>query len=188
MDGATTANVIRRKVDDLGRVVIPAAIRRSLNIREGDALEVAVEGERVVLARPQDACVFCAREDQALVRFRNRLLCAGCVAALRDLVSPSGPGEHDPVAAVPPSPIPEPPPSPTPGPVPDPQPSPIPPDPLPPTPGPDPSPPGPGPDPAPDPDPSPQPPPEPDPEPAPAGTDGRRRPRHDQIPASTTAW
>ncbi len=185
MDGATTSNVIRRKVDDLGRVVIPAAIRRSLNIREGDALEVAVEGERVVLARPQDACVFCSREDQALVRFRNRLLCAGCVAALRDLVSPSDPDGPQPVAAVPPSPIPDPQPSPTPGPTPDPQPSPIPPDPFPPAPGPDPSPPGP--DPAPEPDPSPQPPPEPDPEPAPAGQD-RGRARHDQIPASTTAW
>lgn len=73
---------IRRKVDDLGRVVIPAGMRRTLGIREGDTIEVAVEGERVVLAKPRDACVFCGREEDELTGFRGRLVCRDCLASL----------------------------------------------------------------------------------------------------------
>jgi AbrB family transcriptional regulator, transcriptional pleiotropic regulator of transition state genes len=73
---------IRRKVDDLGRVVIPASIRRSLRIREGEAVEVSVEGERVVLAKPRESCVFCSREGDDLRTFRGRLLCRECLAGL----------------------------------------------------------------------------------------------------------
>jgi AbrB family transcriptional regulator, transcriptional pleiotropic regulator of transition state genes len=77
-----TSSGIRRKVDDLGRVVIPASIRRSLGIREGDAVEVSVEGERVVLAKPRESCVFCGREEQGLTTFRGRLLCRECLGGL----------------------------------------------------------------------------------------------------------
>lgn len=73
---------IRRKVDDLGRVVIPAGIRRSLGMREGDTVEVTVEGERVVISRPQDACVFCGREEDDLQGFRGRLVCRDCLGSL----------------------------------------------------------------------------------------------------------
>lgn len=77
-----TSSGIRRKVDDLGRVVIPAGIRRALGIREGDPVEVTVEGERVVLAKPRDACVFCGREEDRLTGFRGRLVCRDCLASL----------------------------------------------------------------------------------------------------------
>lgn len=73
---------IRRKVDDLGRVVIPASLRRSLGMREGDTVEVTVEGERVVISRPQDACVFCGREEDDLQGFRGRLVCRDCLGSL----------------------------------------------------------------------------------------------------------
>lgn len=76
------ASGIRRKVDDLGRVVIPASIRRSLNIREGDAVEVSVDGERVILTKPVDACVFCGLEDPDLTAYRNRLVCPDCLGSL----------------------------------------------------------------------------------------------------------
>lgn len=72
---------IRRKVDDLGRVVIPAGIRRSLGIREGDQVEVFVDGERVVLAKPTDRCVFCG-SDEELRTFRGKMLCRPCVASV----------------------------------------------------------------------------------------------------------
>ena len=73
---------IRRKIDDLGRVVIPAGIRRTLGLREGDPVEVTVEGERVVLAKPRDACVFCGREEEQLTGFRGRLVCRDCLTSL----------------------------------------------------------------------------------------------------------
>lgn len=72
---------IRRKVDDLGRVVIPAGIRRSLSIREGDAVEVHVEGDQVILSKPTDHCVFC-REEEGLQTFREKAVCRRCVAAV----------------------------------------------------------------------------------------------------------
>lgn len=145
---------IRRKVDDLGRVVIPAGIRRALNIREGDAVEVTVEGERVVIARPNNACVFCSREGEPLHRFRNRLVCADCLGGLgrtdaqvRAVAADGAASGATGVAGVP---------------VPDP----LPPSPLPPTPAPEPDPEPPAPDPSPDPLPAPGPFPEPEPLPA----------------------
>ncbi len=72
---------IRRKVDDLGRVVIPVGLRRNLGIDEGDLLEFSVEGERIILARPSDRCVLCAA-DTSLVEFRGRRVCASCVTEL----------------------------------------------------------------------------------------------------------
>lgn len=82
---------IHRKVDDLGRVVIPAGIRRSLGIREGDSLEVHVEGEQVVLSKPIDQCVFCGSEDH-LEAFREKMLCRGCVGGVATLGGARRPG------------------------------------------------------------------------------------------------
>jgi transcriptional pleiotropic regulator of transition state genes len=103
---------IRRKVDDLGRVVIPAGIRRSLGIREGDEVEVHVDGEQVVLSRPAVRCVLCGTEDGPLLPFRERQVCRSCVAsvgvlddALRDrareaAAAPSPSGWQPPAAVV----------------------------------------------------------------------------------------
>jgi AbrB family transcriptional regulator, transcriptional pleiotropic regulator of transition state genes len=88
---------IRRKVDDLGRVVIPAGIRRSVGIREGDAVEFHVEGEQVILAKPIDQCVFCG-EAEGVEEFRDRPVCPRCVGELadrRDQGSPSTVGSRD---------------------------------------------------------------------------------------------
>lgn len=73
---------ITRKVDDLGRVVIPAGIRRALGIVEGDTVEVALDGDRVVMAKPVDRCVFCASSHEALRPFHGKAVCTGCIAAL----------------------------------------------------------------------------------------------------------
>lgn len=79
---------IRRKVDDLGRVVIPVGIRRSLGIDEGSELDVAVDGDRIVLAKPQDACVFCGDDREPLQIFRERRICPGCLAEVAALDDP----------------------------------------------------------------------------------------------------
>lgn len=75
---------IRRKVDDLGRVVLPATLRRALGIREGDEVEVALDGDRLVLAKPAERCTFCNGTD-GLEAFRGRVVCWSCLAALRAL-------------------------------------------------------------------------------------------------------
>jgi AbrB family looped-hinge helix DNA binding protein len=40
-----------RKIDDLGRIVIPAETRRLLNIHEGDQLAIAVDGDQIILRK-----------------------------------------------------------------------------------------------------------------------------------------
>lgn len=80
---------IRRKVDDLGRVVIPVGLRRNLGIEEGDLLEFSIEGERIILARPNDRCVLCAA-DAALVEFRGRSVCSACVEELEQARATQG--------------------------------------------------------------------------------------------------
>ena len=85
------ATGIRRKVDDLGRVVIPAGVRRSLGIREGDSLEVSVDGDKVVLSKPVDRCALCGTGDLALHQVGERNMCVQCIDRVAEI--------HDPLEA-----------------------------------------------------------------------------------------
>jgi AbrB family transcriptional regulator, transcriptional pleiotropic regulator of transition state genes len=69
---------IVRKVDELGRVVIPIELRRTLGIGEKDALEIYVDGERIVLKKYEPACVFCGSADD-IIHFRGKNICSVCV-------------------------------------------------------------------------------------------------------------
>ncbi|HYR63625.1 MAG TPA: AbrB/MazE/SpoVT family DNA-binding domain-containing protein [Actinomycetota bacterium] len=77
-----------RKVDDLGRVVVPAEMRKSFGIREGDYLDISVEDDRIILAKRQDACVFC-RSSEDLKEYRGRMVCAGCIGELSGASQPA---------------------------------------------------------------------------------------------------
>lgn len=70
-----------RKVDDLGRVVIPAEMRKSFGIKEGDLLDISVEGEQIIFSKKQDVCVFCASTED-LKEFKTRMVCATCIGEL----------------------------------------------------------------------------------------------------------
>ena len=48
-----------RRVDELGRIVIPIELRRTLDIAEKDALEIYVDGEQIILKKYEPACIFC---------------------------------------------------------------------------------------------------------------------------------
>jgi transcriptional pleiotropic regulator of transition state genes len=74
---------IARRVDDLGRIVLPIELRRQFGIEAGDALDIAVDPEAhaIVLRKSQEECVFCAARDD-LRDYRQRRVCAGCVAEL----------------------------------------------------------------------------------------------------------
>jgi transcriptional pleiotropic regulator of transition state genes len=76
-----------RRVDELGRIVIPVEIRKRFGIRDRDPLEISVQGDSVVLTRPIGRCVFCSSPDD-LTEFRDRSVCADCLTLLRaDVVS-----------------------------------------------------------------------------------------------------
>ena len=72
---------IVRKVDELGRIVLPIELRRTLDISEKDALEIYVEGDNIILHKYQAACVFCD-STRNIVSFKGRNVCADCIAKL----------------------------------------------------------------------------------------------------------
>jgi transcriptional pleiotropic regulator of transition state genes len=72
---------IVRKVDELGRIVLPIEMRRTLDIAEKDTLEVYVEGENIILTKYHDACVFCDRTKN-LINYKGRYVCPDCIAEL----------------------------------------------------------------------------------------------------------
>lgn len=69
---------IVRKVDELGRIVIPKELRRTLNIEEGDPLEIFVDGEEVVLRKYEPGCVFCGNA-KYVVEFKGNKVCTNCI-------------------------------------------------------------------------------------------------------------
>lgn len=68
---------ITRKIDDLGRIVIPAETRRMFNIREGDHLFISVEGGNIVLRKMTDTCTFCG-SDVNVSLFKGKGICQSC--------------------------------------------------------------------------------------------------------------
>jgi AbrB family transcriptional regulator, transcriptional pleiotropic regulator of transition state genes len=73
---SASRGVIRR-IDEVGRVVIPAEYRKVLGINLGDHLDMTLDGSGIVLRRIEAACIFCAAIDE-LTRFSNRAVCATC--------------------------------------------------------------------------------------------------------------
>lgn len=73
---------IVRKVDELGRLCIPAELRRTLNIEEGDTLEIFVEGEEMILRKYQAGCIFCG-EFKDSTNFKNKIVCKKCIKELK---------------------------------------------------------------------------------------------------------
>jgi transcriptional pleiotropic regulator of transition state genes len=82
VEAALRTTGVSRKVDDLGRIVLPAELRKSFDIREGDQIEIAVEEDRIILSKRRSACTFCGERD-GLRTFREHPLCASCLAELR---------------------------------------------------------------------------------------------------------
>lgn len=75
---------IVRRVDDLGRIVIPKELRRCLCIEEGDSLEIYVEGEQIILKKYEPTCVFCGEGD-GIKNFNGKNICPSCVKKIRKL-------------------------------------------------------------------------------------------------------
>lgn len=75
-----------RKIDELGRIVLPSELRRVFGIREGDELEISVDGERVILQKRQDQCLFCSA-DQPEIDYKDRKICQACATELGTMTS-----------------------------------------------------------------------------------------------------
>ena len=76
---------IVRKVDELGRVVIPIELRRTLGIDVKDALEIYVEGEHIIFKKYQPACLFCDSASD-VTNYKGKLMCKECLNTLKEKV------------------------------------------------------------------------------------------------------
>jgi AbrB family transcriptional regulator, transcriptional pleiotropic regulator of transition state genes len=76
------ATGVSRKVDDLGRIVLPAEIRRSFDIREGDHVDIGIDENKIILSKQLNTCTFCGG-GETLRQFRNHPVCASCLAELK---------------------------------------------------------------------------------------------------------
>jgi transcriptional pleiotropic regulator of transition state genes len=79
---------IVRKVDELGRVVLPMELRRTLGIAEKDALEIYVDLERIILKRYEPACIFCNNASDIQV-FHGKNVCRECASAMSKAIGPN---------------------------------------------------------------------------------------------------
>lgn len=74
---------IVRKVDELGRVVIPIELRRNLDVDVKDPLEIFVEGEHIILKKYAPSCIFCGQAKN-VDTYKGKKICQSCLADLKN--------------------------------------------------------------------------------------------------------
>ena len=75
---------IVRKVDELGRIVLPIEMRRTLDIAEKDSLEIYVEGASIILKKYKPSCIFCDSSKEIML-FKGKNVCPKCMKELKGL-------------------------------------------------------------------------------------------------------
>ena len=71
-------------MDELGRIVLPIEMRRTLDIGERDALEIYVEGSSVILKKYKPSCIFCDATKDVVV-FKGKNVCPKCLKELKEM-------------------------------------------------------------------------------------------------------
>ena len=74
---------IVRRVDELGLIVLPIELRRTLDITERDSLEIYVDGSSIILKKYQPACIFCD-DAKDVVSYKGKNICAKCLKELKE--------------------------------------------------------------------------------------------------------
>lgn len=75
---------IIRRVDELGRVVIPIELRNKFGIAEKDPIEIYVDGSNIILKKHEPNCVFCGNSKK-LVEYKGKLICDKCSKQISEL-------------------------------------------------------------------------------------------------------
>ena len=75
---------IVRKIDELGRIVLPIETRKRLDLMAGDGVEIFVERDRVILKKYAPACIFCGEVDD-VVNYGDKKICRSCLEELKNL-------------------------------------------------------------------------------------------------------
>lgn len=83
--GLHSTGIVRR-IDHLGRVVIPKEVRDAFGLGRDAELAIAVDGETVVLERPNVTCTFCGSHEH-VIAFHGKAICVECIRQVRELAS-----------------------------------------------------------------------------------------------------
>lgn len=71
---------IVRKIDDLGRIVIPMELRRTMNIKQRESMEIFTDQDTIILKKFQDSCLLCGADDKdKLIDLKGKPICQKCV-------------------------------------------------------------------------------------------------------------
>lgn len=73
---------IVRRVDELGRIVIPIELRRTLDIEIKDSLEIFVDGEQIILKKYSPSCIFCGNAKD-VINYKGKNICQTCLEELK---------------------------------------------------------------------------------------------------------
>ena len=71
-----------RKLDELGRIVIPNELRRTMDIAIKDTLEIFVDGDQIILKKYHPACIFC-NDARDVILYKGKLVCKTCLEELK---------------------------------------------------------------------------------------------------------
>lgn len=74
---------IVRKIDDLGRMVIPIELRKTMNINKKDPMEIFVEDDKIILKKYEPACIFCGSADNTF-EYKGRTICQECMDKMKE--------------------------------------------------------------------------------------------------------
>lgn len=74
---------IVRKIDSLGRFVIPIELRNVLEISTSDSIEIFTDEDKIILKKYQPACLFCGNADD-ITYYKGKLICKNCLAELKN--------------------------------------------------------------------------------------------------------
>lgn len=73
-----------RKVDELGRVVLPIELRRTMGIDIKDAMEIYVDNNKIILQKYQPACLFCDNAENVKY-YKDKMICNECIENMKKL-------------------------------------------------------------------------------------------------------
>lgn len=77
------ATGIVRNIDELGRLVIPKEMRTTLGINCNDSLEFYVDGDKIIIKKVTDSCVFCGSQTE-LENFKDKMICKSCLEEIKN--------------------------------------------------------------------------------------------------------
>lgn len=71
-----------KKIDEMGRIVIPKNVRKTIGAEIGDSLQFFIDGDNIIMKKFSQSCVFCGSESD-LTELNEKYICADCAAKLK---------------------------------------------------------------------------------------------------------